>query len=60
MGEDLYGVNIFGPVIPYNSNDVYATHKARFGQGGFRTTLDLNTRNSISLDRREDDYCSSR
>jgi len=51
---DFNGVNIFGPVIPYNTNDIYATHKATFGQGGWRSVLDLNERDAIPYDRRED------
>lgn len=49
----LKGHNVGGPVVPYTSADVYATHKALYGKGGYRTVATLTERNNIPLDRRE-------
>ena len=47
------GVTVSGYIAPSDTLDVYATHKAQFGQGGYRSTTDLNTRDAITPLRRE-------
>jgi hypothetical protein len=54
MGNPLFGTTILGSIVPYDTSDTYNTHFARYGNGGLRTVYDLNERNSISSDRRED------
>ena len=54
MGNPIKGTNVFGPVVPFNTDDIYASHKATYGQGGWRTAKNLTERNAILFDRRED------
>ncbi len=54
MGNPIKGTNVFGPVVPFNTDDIYASHKATYGQGGWRTAKNLTERNAILSDRRED------
>lgn len=49
----LKGHPVGGPVVPYTSADIYATHKALYGMGGLRTVPTLYERNTIPLQRRE-------
>lgn len=53
MGNPIKGSNIFGPITPLNTSDIYPSHLAKWGQGGLRTVKDLNERNQIPLERRE-------
>ena len=48
------GVAITGYISPTSTLDIYATHKAKFGQGGYRSVLDITERDSIDPSRRED------
>jgi hypothetical protein len=52
--SDLKGTNIAGPVVPFTSDDTYATHLAKYGKGGFRSVQNINERNSIPEARREE------
>jgi len=51
--EGLQGVNIAAPVLPYTTGDVYPTHHARYGKGGYRTVADIAERDSIMPQRLE-------
>ncbi len=53
MGTPLKGTQILGGVVPFNTDDSYSSHFAKYGHGGWRTSANLGERNSISLDRRE-------
>jgi hypothetical protein len=53
MGNEIKGFNVFGPVVPFNTSDIYATHHALYGNGGLRTVVDLTERDAISLERRD-------
>lgn len=48
------GVAITGYIAPTSTLDVYATHKAKFGQGGYRSVQTIEERDLIEQDRRED------
>ena len=50
---DIQGINIAAPVVPYTTDDIYATHHAVYGKGGFRSVASLVDRNSIAKDRLE-------
>jgi hypothetical protein len=50
----IQGTNVIAPVVPFDTNDVFASHLAKYGQGGWRTAEDLNERDSITELRRED------
>lgn len=47
------GVTVSGYIAPSDTLDVYATHKAQFGCGGYRSAADLNARDNITDIRRE-------
>lgn len=48
------GVTVSGYIAPSDTADVYATHKAQFGYGGYRSALDLTARDAITTLRREE------
>lgn len=48
----LKGVNIPSTIVPFTTDDTYATHIDIFGKGGYRSVIDLNERNSIPQNRR--------
>lgn len=50
---DIKGINVAAAVVPYTTDDIYATHFAAYGKGGFRTVTSITQRNSIPLDRLE-------
>ena len=47
------GVTVSGYIAPSDTLDTYATHKAKFGQGGYRSVLDITERDLITDIRRE-------
>jgi hypothetical protein len=51
--SQLKGTNLNAPIVPNDSNDVFATHLAINGQGGLRTVQTLAERDAITLERRE-------
>ena len=52
--ENLTGTNVAAPIVPFTSSDQYATHKAKYGKGGWRTVDTLAERNAIPDSRREE------
>lgn len=48
----IKGVNIPSTIVPFTTNDTYATHDAIYGKGGFRSVRTLAERNSIPQARR--------
>lgn len=48
------GTRINSSIVPQDSGDIYATHQAQYGKGGWRTVADLTERDAISTQRRED------
>lgn len=47
------GVTVSGYIAPSDTLDTYATHKAQFGHGGYRSVLDITERDAITTIRRE-------
>lgn len=47
------GVTVSGYIAPSDTLDTYATHKANFGQGGYRSVLNIEERDLITDIRRE-------
>lgn len=50
----IQGTNVGGPVVPYDTSDTFASHKALYGQGGLRTVATLVARNAIPANRLEE------
>ena len=48
----LKGVNIPSTIVPFTTDDSYATHDAIYGKGGFRSVRTLAERNAIHQARR--------
>ena len=53
MARYIGGVAVTGFISPTDTADDFATHKAMFGQGGYRSVLDLTARDTITEPRRE-------
>lgn len=51
---NIKGTNVASPVVPFTEQDIYPTHEAKFGKGGFRTAATLEEMNSIPEPRREE------
>lgn len=47
------GTLVSSPIMPYNTNDTYASHLAKYGQGGWRSAKNLEEMYSITKQRRE-------
>lgn len=54
MAKYLGGVTLSGYASPSDTADIYATHKAQFGYGGYRSALDIAARDNITELRREE------
>lgn len=52
--SSLNGTNVAAPIVPFTSTDQYATHKAQYGKGGWRTVDTISERDSIPESRREE------
>ena len=50
----IKGTNVNAPIVPFDTNDIFASHMAKYGHGGWRTAEDLNERDAIKELRRED------
>lgn len=53
MAINLKGTNIGSMIVPYTTDDNYATHSETYGQGGYRTVDSIDERNTIPYDRRK-------
>lgn len=51
--SSIKGTNVFAPIVPFDTTDVYATHEARYGRGGYRTVESNDERDGIPVMRRE-------
>lgn len=49
---ELKGTNVAAPVVPFTSDDKYATHDAAYGKGGFRSVNTIAERDAIPADRK--------
>jgi len=50
---DLNGTKVLAPVVPPTSDDVFPTHQALYGKGGYRTVANITARDAIPEERRE-------
>lgn len=50
---ELSGTNLAGSIVPFTTDDTFATHLAKFGKGGWRSVADTAERDGITADRRE-------
>lgn len=50
---ELSGTNLAGSIVPFTTEDKFATHLAKFGKGGWRSVADTAERDEITADRRE-------
>ena len=48
---EIKGVNILGTIVPYTTSDLYATHDAKYGRGGWRAV-----QNRTECDNLKEDY----
>lgn len=51
---DIKGTNLAAPIVPFTDKDIYATHEAKYGKGGFRTVADMGELNAIPQPRLEE------
>jgi len=51
MGRILGSIPVDGFITPRDSNNIYATHIAEYGKGGFHSVKTLEDRDMISLER---------
>jgi hypothetical protein len=49
----IKGTNVIAPVVPFDTADVYASHEARYGRGGYRSVSNTAERDAITAERRE-------
>ena len=49
----IQGINVGAPVVPYDSADNQASHRATYGEGGLRTVTNNTNRNAIYGNRSE-------
>lgn len=52
MGEILKGTNVPGSIVPFTTDDNYATHDAKYGKGGFRSVATIAERDAIPTERK--------
>jgi hypothetical protein len=56
MGALSGGINLGAPILPATEEDIFPTHDAQYGKGGYRavqyTTGPTNSRDSIPFERR--------
>ena len=50
----LLGTNIIAPIMPGDTLDIFPTHMAEYGSGGFLTVGTIAARNNIPAERREE------
>ena len=51
---NIKGTNIGAPIVPFTDQDIYATHEARYGKGGYRTCETIDEMNRIPAARLEE------
>jgi hypothetical protein len=52
MGQIL-GTNVAAPIVPFSTDDIFASHEAKWGKGGYRTVATIAERDAIVELRRE-------
>lgn len=54
MSDIEKSLNISAPITPYSTSDKYPTHLSIFGKGGLKSVQNLQERNNIPEERREE------
>lgn len=49
---ELKGTNIASTILPFTTEDKYASHDSKYGKGGWREVATVAERDEISVDRR--------
>lgn len=49
---ELKGTNVAASIVPFTSDDKYATHDAEYGKGGFRSVATIAARDAIPTERK--------
>lgn len=52
--SELRGTNVVAPILPFTTEDEFATHLALYGKGGFRSVQTIEERDNIPAPRREE------
>jgi hypothetical protein len=52
MGVIQGGINLGAPILPATTDDVFPTHDANYGKGGYHTAATAAERNTIKPARR--------
>ena len=52
--SELKGTVVASPIVPYSSEDTFATHYAKYGKGGFMSVSTISDRDAIPEARREE------
>ena len=51
---DILGTNVAAAIVPFSTEDTFATHYAKYGNGGWREVSTIEEMNAISTARREE------
>lgn len=51
---EIKGTNIGSPIVPFTTDDIYATHEAKYGKGGYRCVSTIKDLDLIPEARREE------
>ena len=49
----ILGTNVAASIVPFTTDDFFATHLAKYGHGGWREVATIEERNAITEARRE-------
>jgi hypothetical protein len=47
------GINLGAPILPATDEDIFPTHDARYGKGGYRSVANIAERDAIPVARKE-------
>lgn len=53
MGAISGGINLGAPILPATTEDIFPTHDASYGKGGYRAVPNIAARQLIPYARRE-------
>lgn len=51
MGIISGGINLGAPILPATEEDIFPTHDAQYGKGGYRAVANVTARNQIPIER---------
>lgn len=51
MGTIEGGINLGAPILPATEEDVFPTHDAQYGKGGYRAVANIAARDAIPVAR---------